>query len=379
MSGSFYNDSITVQSSSSEDTHLFRELPVLLASAPELAEKGKTIADSGPSPAANAPVSSLLYEDDLTHLHRLGDHLSELSKYFDLMGKVSRDQSREIRLLKVRLRDREDELTQARDKRYKFGSSMRCLGYDEGFDQGFAKGFDKGFLNRPSAEPVKESGYARAEESAEKSLDMYKVQAEPPEPEPRFPNRNRKISETESSLPAAKASSSSEESPLVRKKPKLVPSLPVLAAPAPELTDKGKAIVFSGPSPAAKYPMSSPPDEDDWGHQVVDKLAELSKYLLQQRKISRDQSLELRVLAARLRDRDAELKQSRLKAESYERTIASLRRELASSSIAAQKQRIEYGVTVRQSGYTEGFDVGFESGVRAGYEQFPHSPDMRKL
>ncbi|KAL3637655.1 hypothetical protein CASFOL_018526 [Castilleja foliolosa] len=35
---------------------------------------------------------------------------------------------------------------------------------------------------------------------------------------------------TESSLPAAKASSSSEESPLVRKKPKLVPSLPVLAA-----------------------------------------------------------------------------------------------------------------------------------------------------
>ncbi|KAL3616902.1 hypothetical protein CASFOL_039296 [Castilleja foliolosa] len=154
---------------------------------------------------------------------------------------------------------------------------------------------------------------------------------------------------TESSLPAAKASSSSEEeSPLLHKKPKLVPSLPVLAAPAPESTDKGKAIVFSGPSPAAKYPMSSPPDEDDWGHQVVDKLAELSKYFLQQRKISRDQSLELRVLAARLRDRDAELKQSRLKAESYERTIASLRRELASSSIAAQKQRIEYGVTVRQ-------------------------------
>ncbi|KAL3638310.1 hypothetical protein CASFOL_017681 [Castilleja foliolosa] len=174
---------------------------------------------------------------------------------------------------------------------------------------------------------------------------------------------------TESSLPAAKASSSSEESPLLHKKPKLVPSLPVLAAPAPESTDKGKAIVFSGPSPAAKYPMSSPPDEDDWGHQVVDKLAELSKY----------QSLELRVLAARLRDRDAELKQSRLKAESYERTIASLRRELASSSIAAQKQRIEYGVTVRQSGYTEGFDVGFESGVRAGYEQFPHSPDMREI
>ncbi|KAL3625561.1 hypothetical protein CASFOL_029598 [Castilleja foliolosa] len=185
---------------------------------------------------------------------------------------------------------------------------------------------------------------------------------------------------TESSLPAAKASSSSsEESPLLHKKPKLVPSLPVLAAPAPESTDKGKAIVFSGPSPAAKYPMSSPPDEDDWGHQVVDKLAELSKYFLQQRKISRDQSLELRVLAARLRDRDAELKQSRLKAESYERTIASLRRELASSSIAAQKQRIEYGVTVRQSGYTEGFDVGFESGVRAGYEQFPHSPDMREI
>ncbi|KAL3637517.1 hypothetical protein CASFOL_018685 [Castilleja foliolosa] len=166
---------------------------------------------------------------------------------------------------------------------------------------------------------------------------------------------------TESSLPAAKASSSSEESPILRKKPKLVPSLPVLAAPAPESTDKGKAIIFSGPSPAAKYPMSSPPDEDDWGHQVVDKLAELSKYFLQQRKISRDQSLELRVLA------------------SYERTIASLRRELASSSIAAQKQRIEYGVTVRQSGYTEGFDVGFESGVRAGYEQFPHSPDMREI
>ncbi|KAL3623075.1 hypothetical protein CASFOL_017375 [Castilleja foliolosa] len=89
------------------------------------------------------------------------------------MGKVSRDQSREIRLLKASLRDREDELTQARDKRYKFGSSMRRLGYDEGFDQGFAegfgKGFDKGFLNRPSAEPVKESGYARAEESAEKA------------------------------------------------------------------------------------------------------------------------------------------------------------------------------------------------------------------
>ncbi|KAL3626809.1 hypothetical protein CASFOL_029381 [Castilleja foliolosa] len=125
--------------------------------------------------------------------------------------------------------------------------------------------------------------------------------------------------------------------------------------------------------------MSSPPDEDDWGHQVGDKLAELSKYFLQQRKISRDQSLELRVLAARLRDRDAELKQSRLKAESYERTIASLRRELASSSMAAQKRRIEYGVTVRQSGYTEGFDVGFESGVRAGYEQFPHSPDMREI
>ncbi|KAL3613462.1 hypothetical protein CASFOL_042725 [Castilleja foliolosa] len=173
MSGSFYNDSITVQSSSSEDTHLFCELPVLSASAPELAEKGKTIADSGPSPAANAPVSSLLYEDDWTHLHRLGDHLSELSKYYHLMGKVSRDQSREIRLLKASLRDREDELTQARDKRYKFGSSMRRLGYDEGFDQGFAegfgKGFDKGFLNRPSAEPVKESGYARAEESAEKA------------------------------------------------------------------------------------------------------------------------------------------------------------------------------------------------------------------
>ncbi|KAL3637694.1 hypothetical protein CASFOL_018142 [Castilleja foliolosa] len=156
---------------------------------------------------------------------------------------------------------------------------------------------------------------------------------------------------TESNLPAAKASSSEEESPLVRKKPKLVPSLLVLAAPAPESTDKGKAIIFSGPSPAAKYPM----------------------------KISRDQSLELRVLAARLRDRDAELKQSRLKAESYERTIASLRRELANSSIAAQKQRIEYGVTMRQSGYTEGFDVGFESGIRAGYEQFPHSPDMRKI
>ncbi|KAL3619613.1 hypothetical protein CASFOL_034525 [Castilleja foliolosa] len=95
--------------------------------------------------------------------------------------------------------------------------------------------------------------------------------------------------------------------------------------------------------------MSSPPDEEDWGHQVGDKLAQLSKYFLQQRKISRDQSLELRVQAARLRDRDAELKQS-LKAESYERTIASLRRELASSSIAAQKQRIEYGVTMRQSG-----------------------------
>ncbi|KAL3637693.1 hypothetical protein CASFOL_018141 [Castilleja foliolosa] len=50
---------------------------------------------------------------------------------------------------------------------------MRRLGYDEGFDQGFTegfgKGFDKGFLNRPSAEPVKESGYARAEESAEKA------------------------------------------------------------------------------------------------------------------------------------------------------------------------------------------------------------------
>ncbi|KAL3626051.1 hypothetical protein CASFOL_029600 [Castilleja foliolosa] len=96
MSGSFYNDSITVQSSSSEDTHLFRELPVLSASAPELAEKGKTIADSGPSPAANAPVSSLLYEDDLTLLHRLGDHLSELSKYYHLMGEgfprpISRD------------------------------------------------------------------------------------------------------------------------------------------------------------------------------------------------------------------------------------------------------------------------------------------------
>ncbi|KAL3652102.1 hypothetical protein CASFOL_001783 [Castilleja foliolosa] len=166
---------------------------------------------------------------------------------------------------------------------------------------------------------------------------------------------------TESSLPAAKASSSSEEYPLVRKKPKLVPSLPVLAAPAPESTDKGKAIVFSGPSPAAKYPMSSPPDEDDWEEDFP-------------RSISK-----ARVLAARLRDRDAELKQSRLKAESYERTIASLRRELASSSIAAQKQRIEYGVTVRQSGYTEGFDVGFESGIRAGYEQFPHSPDMREI
>ncbi|KAL3613224.1 hypothetical protein CASFOL_042915 [Castilleja foliolosa] len=177
---------------------------------------------------------------------------------------------------------------------------------------------------------------------------------------------------------AAKASSSSSEYPLVRKKPKLVPTLPILAAPAPESTNKGKAIVFSSPLPAAKYPIFSPPDEDDWGHQVGDKLAELSKYFLQQRKISRDQSLELRVLAAMLRDRDAELKQSRLKAESYERTITSLRRELASSSVAAQKQHIEYGVTVRQSGYTEGFDVGFESGVRAGYEQFPHSLDMRE-
>ncbi|KAL3624685.1 hypothetical protein CASFOL_031353 [Castilleja foliolosa] len=166
---------------------------------------------------------------------------------------------------------------------------------------------------------------------------------------------------TESSLPAAKASSSSEESPILRKKPKLVPSLPVLAAPAPESTDKGKAIVFSGPSPAAKYPMSSPPDEDDWEEDFP-------------RSISRAPGT-----SGKVRDRDAELKQSRLKAESYERTIASLRRELASSSIAAQKQRIEYGVTVRQSGYTEGFDVGFESGVRAGYEQFPHSPDMREI
>ncbi|KAL3619612.1 hypothetical protein CASFOL_034524 [Castilleja foliolosa] len=169
MSGSFYNDSITVQSSSSEDTHLFCELPVLSASAPELAEKGKTIADSGPSPAANAPVSSLLNKDDWTHFHREGDKVSELSKYFHLMGKVSRDQSREIRLLKARLRDKEDELTQARDNRYKFGSTMRRWGYDEGFDQSFAEGFDKGVLDRPSAEPVKESGYVRAEESAEKA------------------------------------------------------------------------------------------------------------------------------------------------------------------------------------------------------------------
>ncbi|KAL3633243.1 hypothetical protein CASFOL_022770 [Castilleja foliolosa] len=129
---------------------------------------------------------------------------------------------------------------------------------------------------------------------------------------------------TESRLPAAKASSSSEETPLIRKKPKLVSSLSVLTAPAPKSTDKGKAIVFSGPSPAAKYPMSYPPDEDDWGHQVGDKLAELSKYFLQQRKISRDQSLELWVLAAKLRDRDAELKQFCLNAESYERTIAAL-------------------------------------------------------
>ncbi|KAL3633246.1 hypothetical protein CASFOL_022773 [Castilleja foliolosa] len=78
-----------VQSSSSEDTHLFRELPVLSASAPELAEKRKTVADSGPSPATNALVSSLLDEDDWTHFHRVGDKLSELSKYFHLMGKVS--------------------------------------------------------------------------------------------------------------------------------------------------------------------------------------------------------------------------------------------------------------------------------------------------